>query len=294
MQIGLWNLEPNIVNSAMMRVSSYHKKQGDKVEIYDGIKEKNYDLIYLFSIFSYTPKPTIKNNMIFGGSGFDLTTKLQKEIENFDYDWSLYPNCKFSIIWFSYGCIRKCPYCIVNKKEGNIVSVDPKNLNPNGEYIKVMDNNFFANPKWRSAIRQLQKWELPCDFQGIDVRLLNKEKCKALMSVKHFKRIHIAWDNPKENLIPQLKRAIKYIKPYRFMCYVLIGYWSTEEEDLYRINKLQKLGIDQFVMPYNKEDRYQKDLARYVNQKAIRNTVKWEDYKRGIKNSVRTRTFNRK
>ena len=28
------------------------------------------------------------------------------------------------------------------------------------------------------------------------------------------------------------------------MCYVLIGYWSTKEEDLYRVEKLRELKIE--------------------------------------------------
>ena len=71
---------------------------------------------------------------------------------------------------------------------------------------------------------------------------------------------------------------IKHVKPYKIMCYVLIGYWSTPEQDLYRIEKLRELKIDPFVMPYNKSDPYQKRFARWVNHKAIFKTVKWIDY----------------
>jgi hypothetical protein len=283
MYIGLYNLEPQIVNSAMMRVSQYHKEQGDLVEKYNHLLNGEYDRIYAFSIFDFTDKSMVRKNMLCGGSGFDLKTKLPCEIEKCCYDWSLYPDCDFSLIWFSHGCIRKCPFCCVPQKEGSEYSSDPKNLNPNGKYIKVMDNNFFANPNWRSSINQLQNWKKPCDFQGVDVRLLNKEKCDALLSLKHYKQIHIAWDDPRENLIPKIKEVIRFIKPYRLMCYILIGYWSTEKEDLYRIEELEKLGIDQFVMPYNKRDPKQINFSRYVNHKAIRNSVTWRDYKKSIR-----------
>jgi len=51
---------------------------------------------------------------------------------------------------------------------------------------------------------------------------------------------------------------LRYIPTYKIMCYVLIGFNTTEEEDLYRIHRLRELKIDPFVMPYNKNDRYQK------------------------------------
>jgi len=37
---------------------------------------------------------------------------------------------------------------------------------------------------------------------------------------------------------------------------------------------------DPFVMPYDKENIYQKRFTRWVNHKAIFNSVKWEDYNR--------------
>ena len=35
MKVGLYNLEPRIVNSAMMQVSTYHKERGDEVKRYN-------------------------------------------------------------------------------------------------------------------------------------------------------------------------------------------------------------------------------------------------------------------
>ena len=227
MNVGLYNLEPNIVNTAMMQVSSYHKSKGDKVGLYSPLLHKTYDKIYAFSIFDFTPKDYVTQDMICGGTGFDLYTKLPQEMESSSYDWSLYPKCDFSIAWFSRGCIRNCPFCIVREKEGYIHPVEPKNLNPNGKYIKVMDNNFFANPKWREAINQLQEWNQPVDFQGVDVRLLDQEQCEALNSLKHRHQIHIAWDNPKQDLRKKIKEVTQWIKPYKLMCYVLTGFDST-------------------------------------------------------------------
>ena len=198
MKIGLYNLEPHIVNTAMMQVSNYYKNHGDEVEIYSPLYHDSYDKVYAFSIFDFTPKDYIRKDMITGGTGFDITSKLPKEIEDSDYDWSLFPDCDYSILWFSRGCIRKCPFCVVNQKEGYIHSVAPKNLNPNGEFVKVMDNNFFANPNWREAVDTLLEIGQPVDIQGFDIRLFNEEQGLALQSLKHRKAFKFAWDNPRE------------------------------------------------------------------------------------------------
>ena len=275
----------------MMRVSRWHKDCGDHVEIYDAWKGwRWYDKIYVFSLFDFTEKRDTPPNAICGGTGFSLETMLSPEIDISQYDWDLYPACDYSLIWFSRGCIRNCPFCVVRQKEGGIHPVEPKNLNPNGKYIKVMDNNFFANPRWREAIEVLFYWGQPCDFQGVDARILTLEMCNALILLKHHKQIHIAWDNPRESMVPKFREIIETIKPYRLMCYVLIGYWSTEAEDIMRVEALRELKIDPFVMPYCRTDPYQKGLARYVNMKAEFKSQTWDEYKKrkGVPNGPGT------
>lgn len=279
MKIGLYNLEPKIVNTAMMQISTFHKDREDQVEIYNPLFHDTYDKIYAFSIFNFTLKHYVTKDMVKGGTGFDIKTKLPREIENCDLDYSLFPNCQTSYIRFSRGCPRNCPFCIVRQKEGCIHPIEPKNLNQNGKYITIMDNSFFANPKWREAIKWLQDKGQPVDFQGVDVRDLTEDMCQALKTLRHVKQIKVAWDNPTENLIPKFEMVLRHIKPRNVMCYVLIGYWSTEKEDLFRVETLRELGIDPFVMPFDRTDPYQKNFARWVNMKAVFKSVRWQDYR---------------
>ena len=285
MKIGLYNLEPKIVNTAMMQVSTYEKERGNGIEMYSPLYHNTYDKIYAFSPFDFTDKGYATPDMITGGTGFDITSRLPREIEKCDYDWSLYPDCDFSIIWFSRGCIRKCPFCVVNQKEGYIHPVKPKNLNPKGKYIKVMDNNFFANPKWRESIDQLLEWKQKVDLQGFDIRIFNEEQGDALTELKHYNAFKFAWDNPRDNIDDKIELLLNYIKPYKLMCYVLIGYWSTPQEDYERVMHLwNKYKIHSFVMPYDKFDPYQKSFARWCNNKILFKTRSWEEYKNGNRN----------
>lgn len=285
LKIALYNLEPKIVNSAMMQVSAYHKNKGDQVYTYYPVLHDSYDRVYAFSIFTFTPKKYIKKDMIVGGTGFGPTIKLPEEIEEAPYDWSLYPDCDYSIAWFSRGCIRNCPFCIVREKEGYIHSVKPKNLNPNGKFIKVMDNNFFANPEWRQAINQLQEWNQKVDFQGVDVRLLTKEQCQALDSLKHYHQIKIAWDLPEIDLRKKLKQITDWIKPSKLLCYVLTGFNSTPKQDLERVEYLRSIDIDPFVMvyrdfnnPQHKRSQFNISFARWVNKKELFKTCSWNEF----------------
>ena len=278
MKIGLYNLEPAIVNTAMMQVSTYHKLNNDDVYIYSPLFHDEYDKIYAFSIFDYTDKGYVRDDMITGGTGFDIKSKLPVEITKCEYDWSLYPDCDYSILWFSRGCIRNCPFCVVREKEGYIHSVEPLNLNPNGEYVKVMDNNFFANPNWNDSVDYLLDIGQKIDMQGFDIRIFNEDQGEALSQLKHHKAFKFAWDNPRDNIDDKLESLLDYIKPSNLMCYVLIGYWSSPMEDYRRVVHLwEKYKIHSFVMPYDKFNRYQKDFSRWVNNKIEFKSCTWEE-----------------
>ena len=283
MKIGLYNLEPAIVNTAMMQVSTYHKLNNDDIYVYSPLFHDEYDKIYAFSIFDYTDKCYVRDDMITGGTGFDIKSKLPVEITKCEYDWSLYPDCDYSILWFSRGCIRNCPFCVVREKEGYIHSVEPLNLNPNGEYVKVMDNNFFANPNWNDSVNYLLSLGQKIDMQGFDIRIFNEDQGEALSQLKHHKAFKFAWDNPRDNIDDKIELLLDYIKPSNLMCYVLIGYWSSPMEDYRRVMHLwDEYKIHSFVMPYDKFNRYQKDFSRWVNNKIIFKSCTWGEYQEKI------------
>jgi len=47
------------------------------------------------------------------------------------------------------------------------------------------------------------------------------------------------------------------------------------------VETLRGLGVNPFVMPFNKQDRYQRRFARWVNHKAIFKSVAWGEYRAG-------------
>lgn len=291
MNIGLIDVDGhNYPNFALMKASSYHKSIGDNVEwAVGGLFAKHYDMIIASKVFTFSKDidySDFKADVIRkGGTGYDIQSKLTDEEENHcGMDYSLYPRCNFSIQFFSRGCIRHCPFCLVHDKEGYIRSVEPVELNPNGEYIDVLDNNFFANPLWRNSIDYLLSKNQKVKLSGVDVRIIDEEKAYCLNKLKLQKMIHIAWDLPDIDLTENLKSIVKFIKPYKIICYVLIGFNSTIEQDLFRLQTLKDLGITPFVMPYrdyeNKRSpsQYEKDLARFANRVALFKSMNFEDY----------------
>ena len=287
MKIGLIDVDSHhFPNLALMRLSAWHKAQGDTVEWVEPMYW-DYDRVYLSKIFTFTPDTdrTFPCEVVKGGTGYDVRSRLPAEVERSTaMDYSLYPQYDFSIQFFSRGCIRHCPFCIVHDKEGAIHPVEPLQLNPNGKHIEVLDNNFFANPEWKSAVDYLLATKQKVNLHGVDIRIMNEEQAYWLNKLPLYRRIHIAWDLPQIDLTDKLREVIRYIKPWKLMCYVLVGFNSTIDQDLYRIERLRELGITPYVMPYRdfgnktKPSQYAKDLAQYVNKQMIFTSCKFEDF----------------
>lgn len=123
---------------------------------------------------------------------------------------------------------------------------------------------------------------LKVDFsQGLDIRLITPDHAKLLSRVRTFKQIHFAFDHVNHERAVRDGIAVlerNGVPRSRLMFYVLIGYDSTPEHDLYRVELLRGLGVDPFVMPYDRRDEYQRRFARWVNHKAIFKSVSWEKW----------------
>lgn len=285
--MGLVNVDSrNVPPLTLKKIAAWHKSQGDSVKEYDPLYDKP-DILYACKVFDFTPDyqyfppdiPVVK-----GGTGYSLDTKLPPKIEIIQPDNEVFP-CNYAIGFTSRGCIRNCKFCIVPRKEGKPrVVADIYNFWGGVRDIMLLDNNLTCLPGHFELIcKQLIKEKIRVNFsQGLDIRLITPEMAQLLSKVKLSKQIHFAFDNIKTGR--EVRRGIQILTQNgvahrKLMFYVLIGFDSTPEEDLYRVELLRSLKVDPFVMPYNKRDPYQRRFARWVNHKAIFKSVSWQDYK---------------
>jgi len=276
MTIGLYNLEPKYTNLALEKIRAYHTQRGDIAYDYNHIEHERYDKIYCSSLFTWSDKSYVTDDMICGGTGFDLTTTLPPEIDEI--------TPRINIGFTTRGCIRHCPFCVVPEKEGRL-----RQDNAIDEFwdgiataITVMDNNWLADKDWfMENARLVIDMGLAVREHGLDIRLIDPDTAQILSLMKHDKQYHFAWDLMKDEplIMNGLNTLLEYIRPYKIMFYVLVGFNTSEEEDLYRVEKLREKGIDPFVMPFNKNPKC-KDFARWVNHKAIFKSVPWKEYHR--------------
>jgi len=283
-KVGLIDIDSKIPNLALMKLSAYHKQLGHQVELTSPLfaNQNEYDLLIASKIFDFTPMPILPKDAQVGGSGYDLQKKLINPVEHIYPDYELY-GCDYAIGYTSRGCNRRCPFCIVPKKEGLWKKTGVITDFWRGQSrLMLLDNSINTDEEHFCMVAlQLKAGRIEVDFnQGLDIRYLTDRQAHSLKEIRLWKQIHFAWDLV--SIEKQVRRGIGILGKAKLksksMFYVLIGYNTTPEEDLYRVEVLRGLGVDPFVMPYNKFNQYQRDFARWVNHKAIFKSVKWEEY----------------
>ena len=285
-KIAIYAPDSKMPNYAIMKVSAYHKEQGDTVEWYTDLWAHTFDKVYCSKIFNYTPMPNMLNdNCVYGGSGYNLTTKLPENIENIKPDYTIYPNYIHALGFLTRGCIRKCNHCIVPEKEGKIRPYrDIGDVLQGRKTAVLLDNNILACEYGIKQIEKIIKLKIKVDFnQGLDCRLIDDSIAQILSRVKWLEPIRLACDSL--SMIDPLIKATRLLrwyncKPSNYFVYVLVDDIDTAIEIL---KVVKGLGLDPFAQPYrdregNEPTKEQKDLARWVNHKAIFKSVLWEDY----------------
>ena len=185
-------------NLALMKISAWHKAQGDVVKWFVPIERDTYDVVYSSKIFDFTEEdPYLPENAIKGGTGYGKYTDLPDEIDNMYPDYSLYPECDYAIGFLTRGCPNKCSHCYVPQKEGDIrpyrnwqeiVRTDTKKL-------VLMDNNILACDHGIEQLQQLAETDYRLDInQAMSVFLVNDKIAEILSRCKWQKYIRFSVD----------------------------------------------------------------------------------------------------
>lgn len=285
LKIGLVDVDShNWPNLCLMKLSAYHKGQGDQAEWWDPCGR--YDLVYKSRVFTDTYSKdnihiTNAEQIIQGGTGYGPGPNLPDAVEHSRPDYSLYPQFPDTAYGFlSRGCPRACGFCIVSGKEGRQSRqvADLSEFWDGQREIKLLDANLLACPDHERLILQLAESRAYVDFsQGLDIRLVTPDNV-ALLNRVRTKAVHFAWDDPNVDLTAHFQRFLDLTNIQNFRrrrVYVLTNYGSTHEQDLYRVDTLRRMGYDPYVMIYDRPNAPQitRRLQRWVNNKRIFYTV---------------------
>lgn len=266
-------------NLALMKISSWHKEQGDLVEWYDPLFSRP-DRIYASKVFSFTPDfldyAAGDPEPVCGGTGYDPDVKLPDEIERMIPDYSLYPDFPSALGFLTRGCIRNCPWCIVPKKEGRLREVDDiERVSAGRKEVVLMDNNFLAADEEfvREQLEKAARRRLKLDFnQGLDARLVTPENARLLADCRWIRYIRFSCDTVA--MIEPIRRAVSLIRENgckrEIFCYMLVQDIGDAEA---RLCALVDLNVIPFAQPFrdfmgdSTPTAEQRKFASFVNVK---------------------------
>jgi len=176
----------------------------------------------------------------------------------------------YSIGFMTRGCFRKCPFC-VNQKYDRVFIHSPLDefYDPSRKKICLLDDNFLGCPNWKNILEELIALKKPFKFkQGIDERILTDERCELLFSASYDGDYTFAFDNIADYDIihKKLKLIRKYTKATNIKFYVLVGFESTDAQDIENMWRRVELLMQYQCLPY---------IMRYRNK----NETPWMDSK---------------
>lgn len=308
MRVRVTELDGKLPNLALMRLSAFHKDQGDEVHFHRNatpdLLEPEYDRVYGSAIFKFSESKVARFQQAFpdaivGGTGTFSTINVEDICpgpERYDYD--IYPKFTASLGFTARGCRLKCGFCVVPNKEGK-----PKAVNsiydiwrgePYPKHIHLLDNDFFGQPDWAERLKEVREGGFKiCLNQGINVRLIHEEGARELAKCQYmddqFKvpRLYTAFDNAKDFKIffrgvDILEKA--GIPPKHLLVYMLIGFAKDETMETieWRFNEIKKRGAFAFPMRYDRTRRDLHDFARWAIR-GIHNVCSFSEYRTSIK-----------
>ena len=230
--IGLIDVDGhNFSNLPLMKLSAWHKQQGDIVNWYEPLFHsmgEPFDKVYMSKVFSFShdyPYYVNAHEVIRGGSGYCISLvdgkevfnkkkdiELPYEIETIYPDYEIYYDRIPKVKNTAYGFLtRGCPYgydinnpcrenahnyCHVSEKEG-FCSHKVANLDTfwkGQKNIVLLDPNITVCKEWKELFQQLIDSKAWIDFsQGLDIHTMTEEKAEMIKQMK-ISNIHFAWD----------------------------------------------------------------------------------------------------
>lgn len=294
MNVGLIAVDSDFPNLALMKISSWHKGNGDKVDWYNPFDE--YDIVYMAKVFTFTPDYgqwiTNAQHIRRGGTGYDIHSTLPEGMEYVTPDYSIYPSIdnKTAYGFLTRGCPNKCKWCVVPRKEGNVRPyMDVEQIAVDGRTnLILMDNNILACDYGLQQIQKIIDKGYRVDFnQALDARLITEDIAKLLAKVRWLNQIRFGCDTPHQ--IGECERAMKMIDSYRdkpasYLMYTMIG--SDFDEAVSRINHWRDYKRVRIVaQPFRDVDnphqiipQWQKDLAHWTNRHQLYASCEFKDF----------------
>jgi hypothetical protein len=205
-KVVLFDLDSEIPNLALMKLSAYWRERGARVNLQRGKPVCLPGNLHFASAVFHTRQTQVKvddlrrmygEDVIIGGTGVDVYSRLPAEVEDCFPDYRLYGHVDYALGFLTRGCDQHCPFCLVPKKEGGLQAV-PASFDgfvPRGQKkIMLLDNNLLAHPAAEELLRQMIRRKYEVNFnQSLDIRYLTEKKAALLRQVECRNRRFTKW-----------------------------------------------------------------------------------------------------
>ena len=260
-------------NLALMKISAWHKANKDSVMLNAPLFPADYTYASILFEKNHNKVSEFRANE-YGGAAIG-GSKLNKEFEEMKPDYDLF-NLNYSLGYTFRPCFNTCDFCKVPKM--NHPDSDHHSIwefhDSKFDTICLLNNNTFQDTQWKETFEEIWDADLKViDENGYDLRLLDDEKTQALKKTKFKSILHFAWDRIIDE--PLILEGLKSLRKYKISgsrIYVLIGYDTTLEEDIYRCQKIIDHKQDPYIMPYIR-DKHNRKFKRFID------TFMWRKYK---------------
>lgn len=266
-------------NLALMKLSAYHKANGDSILLNSPVFPADYT--YASILFKRNRKAWVADH--YGGPAFG-GSKLPDEIERMKPDYDLFGR-DYSLGYTFRPCFNSCGFCKVPKMDHP--DVEHHSIwefhDPKFKKTCILNNNTFQDSRWKETFEEIWDAGLTViDENGYDLRLLDDEKAAALKKTKFCGYIHFAWDRVQDEAL--IVNGLKILNKFKLRghVYVLIGYDTTIDMDLYRCQILVDYGQDPYIMPFKNTDsnmRFKRFFDSFMWRKYKTIKAAWASYR---------------
>jgi hypothetical protein len=268
-KIVVYDIDGLIPNLALMKISTFYKKQGYEVSLSKGIKYLKADRYFASTVF-HNEDTKLKIKALFsqygsdiqiGGSGICLKKKMPDEIDSSFPDYHLYHHEKYAIGFLTRGCNKRCPFCLVPRKEGRLNShyADFDDFVPKHQKnVMLLDNNLLAAENATEILGQIIQRNYRVNFsQSLDICRLTNKNVELLQQVKsvnsRFTKPMVYFScnslSQRDHFLAK-EKLLRSFGRQAVTVIIMFGYNTRLSEDYGILMMTKQLGLIPFVQQY--------------------------------------------
>ena len=309
--VALYDVDSRIPNLALMKLSAWHKARGWNVRLVRHSGEAiPADAHFAATIFHRSSsrrrvaalRETLGDSLVVGGTGWNLHTRLPAGAERMFPDYSLYGHSRYAVGFLTRGCVCRCPFCLVPRKEGRLRRC-PGGFDafvpPGQKHVVLLDNNLLAHPAAAEMLRETVRRGYAVNFsQSLDIAYLTQPLFDILRQVDsqnaRFTRRQFYFSVNDVSDIVRFENARPWLKSLgedAVSVILLYGYNTRLSEDYVRMRMLRRFRFIPFFQEYwplpgfparQPDDFFDMDLREVIRLTFRSNGYNWEKYLRWL------------